>query len=104
MEDEYPKKFDTRGTPVSFGETDTPDTEISLGLEYFLNNEEKKEGNLILNHFTEYYDRISYEEIVYSFYLFLETTTLPEEIKKIKPDNFKCDFIRYLGGVGWILL
>ena len=104
MEDEYPKKFDTRGTPVSFGETDTPDTEISLGLEYFLNNEEKKEGNLILNHFTEYYDRISYEEIVYSFYLFLETTTLPEEIKKIKPDNFKCDFIRYLDGDGWILL
>ena len=48
----------------------TPDTEISLGLEYFLNNEEKKEGNLTLNHFTEYYDRISYEEIVYSFYLF----------------------------------
>ena len=39
-----------RGTPVSFGETDTPDTEISLGLEYFLNNEEKREGNFIIRH------------------------------------------------------
>ena len=104
MEDESPKKFESGDTPEIIGDTDTPESGIIIKLEYFLNEEDKKEGTLIINNFTGKCNKISYEEIVYSFYLFLETITLPDEIKHIKPDNFKCDFIRYLYRDGWILL
>ena len=104
MEDESPKKFESGDTPETNGDNDTPESRISIGLEYFLNEEDKKEGTLIINNFTGKCNKISYEEIVYSFYLFLETITLPDEIKHIKPDHFTCEFIRYLYRDGWVLL
>ena len=104
MEDESPKKFESGDTPETNGDNDTPESRISIGLEYFLNDEEKKEGNLKLNHFNVSCNKISYEDILDSFYLFLETITLPDEIKHIKPDHFTCEFIRYLYRDGWVLL
>ena len=102
MEDEYPNKLEKEDTPETFGETDTPHYGISIGSEYFLNDEEKKEGTL--NFLPENFNQISYEEIVNSFYLFLESESLSDEIKQLKPGNFECEFIRYFNGEGWIFL
>ena len=87
--------------------TNTP----NVKLEYFINNEGKKEDLLNFSYLNFVYDRISYENITFSFYIFFkyfafdkEKRETPEEFIDIKQDNIKYEFIRYFDGDGWILL
>ena len=83
----------------------------TIPVEYYVNNEGKKEGNLSFSYFNFINDSISYENITYSFYVFFkyysfdkEGGETPEEFIDIKPNNIKYEFIRYFDGEGWILL
>ena len=100
--------------------TDNPDTcENFVKLIYFLNNDKRKEGNLLLLNFNEKSDVISYKEITYSFYLFLKTlernnsfsdssynesSIVISESLDLKPIYIDFEYIRYFDGEGWMLL
>ena len=81
--------------------------EVNVKLIYYLNNDNKKEGNLCLNYNKEM-KIISYNDIVISFYSFL----LEEKAKKnsdlcyekINLINIIYKSIRYFDGYGWVLL
>ena len=100
--------------------TDNPDAcEVFFKLIYYLNDDKKKEGNLPLLNFNEKSDMISYNEITYSFYLFLknleqirntpndsytESSRINSEFYDLKPIYINFEYIRYSDGEGWMLL
>ena len=81
---------------------------ICVGLEYYLNDNEKKEGILNFGYSDEKIEKISYEEITYSFYSFmkysLDNEIISGEYADVEFNNIKYEFIRYFDGKGWILL
>ena len=111
MEEEFPPEIlyipDTQDSPES--------PAIIVQLEYFLNDYEKKEGNLKFGSYEDKIEKISYEDITYSFYLFLkyysniedeeeESGIISNKYADIKLNNIKYEFIRYFDGDGWLLL
>ena len=76
---------------------------ICVNLEYYLDNNEKKEGQLEFGSYNDKIEKISYEEITYSFYEFLKYNSNIES-DDIELNNIKYEFIRYFDGEGWILL
>jgi hypothetical protein len=76
--------------------------EKHVKLEYYINNQRKKEGILEFGSKNFINDRISYENITYSFYLFIKYNSSEFFDKKIY--NIRYEFIRYFDGEGWILL
>ena len=77
---------------------------VTVDLEYFVNYDEKKEGKLSFNYLGENNDRITYEDITYSFYSFLKYQQDSDDFSDIKPNYIIYEFIRYFDGDGWIIL
>ena len=100
--------------------TDNPDScQVFVKLIYFLNDDKEKEGILPLLNFNEKSDVITYNEISYSFYLFLKTleqsksysndsyiesSRINSEFSDLKQIYIDFEFIRYSDGEGWIRL
>ena len=81
--------------------------EVNVKLIYYLNNDNKKEGNLSLNYNKEM-KIISYNDIIISFYSFLieEKAKKNSDLcyEKINLINIIYKSIRYFDGYGWVLL
>ena len=100
--------------------TDNPDScQVFVKLIYYLNDDKEKEGILPLLNFNEKSDVITYNEITYSFYLFLKTleqsksysndsyiesSRINSEFSDLKQIYIDFEFIRYSDGEGWIRL
>ena len=82
----------------------TEPSKIQIYILYFLNNEEKKEGNMPLNFSGEFNGLIAYEDIIDSFYSFLKDNPTDEILSDISPNEIIYEYIRYFDGEGWILL
>ena len=99
------------------GETyDGPETLNNVKLIYFINNDYKKEAELTLINYNGNDNIILYEEIVESFYIFLQqiknnsssdsefNEMINREFFNLEQNDFDIESIRYFDGEGWISL
>ena len=84
--------------------SDTSETPIKIKLEYFINKEDKKEGQLPIISFCGNNDIIGYKDITYSFYSFLKNQSKDVEFADIKQNYIIYEYIGYFNGKGLIQL
>ena len=83
---------------------------VDIELIYYLNNNEKEKGNLIFTHLNDENNKISYNDITFSFYLMLKERQENEkenlDIKNldIRQNNINYESIRYYDVHGWVSL
>ena len=83
---------------------------VDIELIYYLNNNEKSKGKLNFTHLNDENNKISYNDITFSFYLMLKERQENEkenlDIKNldIRQNNINYESIRYYDAHGWVSL
>lgn len=115
MEDIKENSFNESFNSSMFDSMEIPT--LNVELIYFIDNNPKKVDRLAIRINNDKIENITYDDITYSFYLFLKKSQNEPKCKNdkkgddededflyIKPDSIIYEYIRYFDGEGWTLL